>query len=54
MSALRVNTFEPENPVDLPTVQKEIGDLETQLAGVRKQMAVYLKELGLAGLANNS
>ncbi len=42
-----VDTFEPEKPVDLKAVQKEIDDLENQLAGVRKQMAGYLKELGL-------
>lgn len=43
-----VDTFEPEKPVDLKAVQKEIDDLENQLAGVRKQMAGYLKELNLA------
>jgi len=42
-----VDTFEPEKPVSLKAVQKEIDDLETQLAGVRKQMANYLKELGI-------
>lgn len=43
-----VDTFEPEKPVNLKAVQKEIDDLETQLTGVRKQMAGYLKELNLA------
>lgn len=43
-----VDTFEPEKPVDLKAVQKEIETLETELAGVRKQMAGYLKELNLA------
>lgn len=43
-----VDTFEPEKPVDLKAVQKELDDLETQLAGVRKQMSGYLKELNLA------
>jgi type I restriction enzyme M protein len=43
-----VDTFEPEKPVDLKAVQKEIDDLENQLAGVRKQMGGYLKELDLA------
>jgi type I restriction enzyme M protein len=43
-----VDTFEPEKPVDLKAVQKEIDDLENQLAGVRKQMANYLKELNIA------
>ena len=40
-----VDTFEPEKPVNLKAVQKEIDGLENQLAGVRKQMAGYLKEL---------
>jgi type I restriction enzyme M protein len=42
-----VDTYEPEKPVDLKAVQKEIEDLENQLSGMRKQMAGYLKELGL-------
>ena len=42
-----VDTFEPEKPVDLKAVQKEIETLETELAGVRKQMAGYLKELDI-------
>ena len=42
-----VDTFEPEKPVNLTAVQNEINDLEKQLTGVRKQMAGYLKELGL-------
>ena len=41
-----VDTFEPETPVDLMLVQKEIDRLEIELAGVRKQMAGFLKELG--------
>lgn len=42
-----VDTFEPEKPVDLKAVQKEIDQLEIQVAAVRQQMASYLKELGL-------
>jgi type I restriction enzyme M protein len=42
-----VDTFEPEKEVNIKGVQKEIDDLETQLAGVRKQMSGYLKELGI-------
>lgn len=42
-----VDTFEPEKAVDLKAVQKDIERLEGELAGVRKQMAGYLKELGL-------
>jgi type I restriction enzyme M protein len=40
-----VDTFEPEKEVDIKAVQKEIDDLEKQLAGVRGKMADYLKEL---------
>ncbi len=43
-----VDTFEPEKEVDLKAVQKDIERLEGELAGVRKQMAGYLKELNLA------
>jgi type I restriction enzyme M protein len=42
-----VDTFEPEKPVNLKAVQKEIEELETQLDGVRKQMTNHLKELGI-------
>ena len=42
-----VDTFEPEAEVDLKAVQKEIEDLETQLAAVRREMEAYLKELGV-------
>ena len=42
-----VDTFEPEKPVNLKVVQKEIDGLENQLSGVRKQMSGYLKELGI-------
>jgi type I restriction enzyme M protein len=42
-----VDTFEAEKEVDLKAVQKEIETLEGQLAGVRKEMAGYLRELGL-------
>ena len=43
-----VDTFEPEKDVDLKAVQKQISDLEQELASVRKQMAEYLKDLNLA------
>ena len=42
-----VDTFEEEEEIDIPTVQKEIQRLETELAAVRKEMDGYLKELGL-------
>ena len=41
-----VDTFEEEEEIDIPAVQMEIEDLEKRLAGTRKQMAGYLKELG--------
>ena len=42
-----VDTFEEEEPVDIPAVQKKIYTLETELTQVREEMAGYLKELGL-------
>ncbi|MDR9375011.1 MAG: type I restriction-modification system subunit M, partial [Schleiferiaceae bacterium] len=42
-----VDTFEEEEPVDIPTVQKEIEQLEQELAETRKEMDGYLKDLGL-------
>ncbi|MBI4023991.1 MAG: type I restriction-modification system subunit M [Verrucomicrobia bacterium] len=42
-----VDTFEEEKEVDLPAVQTEIDRLEKELAGVRKEMAGHLHELGL-------
>ena len=42
-----VDTFEEEEEIDIPAVQKEIEELETELTGVRKEMDGYLKELGL-------
>ncbi|MBL8643194.1 MAG: type I restriction-modification system subunit M [Rhodospirillaceae bacterium] len=40
-----VDTFEPEEEIDVAAVQKEINALEAELADVRKRMAGYLKEL---------
>lgn len=42
-----VDTFEEEEEIDIPVVQKEIEGLEAELTGVRKQMDGYLKELGI-------
>lgn len=42
-----VDTFEEEDPVDLPAVQKRITELEGQLAEVRQEMNRYLEELGV-------
>ena len=41
-----VDTFEEEEEIDIVAVQREIDDLEKQLAATRKEMAKYLKELG--------
>jgi type I restriction enzyme M protein len=41
-----VNTFEAEEEVDILVVQKEIEQLEADLALTRKEMAGYLRELG--------
>lgn len=42
-----VDTFEEEEEIDISVVQKEIENLENELAGVRRQMSIYLEELGL-------
>lgn len=42
-----VDTFEEEAPVDIPQVQSEILQLESELAEVRTQMDAYLNELNL-------
>ena len=42
-----VDTFEEEDEVDIAAVQEKINGIERELAEVRKQMAVCLKELGL-------
>jgi len=41
-----VDTFEEEEEVDILAVQKEIEQLEAELASTREEMAGYLKELG--------
>ena len=42
-----VDTFEPEEEIDVATVQKEIDQIEVELVEVRKRMKEYLKELGV-------
>lgn len=42
-----VDTFEPEEEIDVATVQKDIARIEAELAEVRAKMAGYLKELGV-------
>ena len=41
-----VDTFEDEEEVDIPLTQKEIKDLEEQLADVQRKMTSVIKELG--------
>ncbi len=41
-----VDTFEEEEPVDIPATQAEIKRLKGELAEVEKKMEAYLKELG--------
>ena len=42
-----VDTFEPEEEIDVAAVQKEINAIEAELTDVRQRMAGYLKELGV-------
>jgi type I restriction enzyme M protein len=42
-----VDTFVPEEQIDVASVQREIDQIETELVDVRARMRGYLKELGL-------
>ncbi len=42
-----VDTFEEEEEIDIPAVQKEIKQIESELAETQAKMNGYLKELGL-------
>lgn len=42
-----VDTFEEEEPVDIPATRKRIAELELELAKTTAQMDKYLKELGI-------
>src|SRR6056297_2512233 len=42
-----VDTFEPEEEIDVAAVQKDIVRIEAELAEVRAKMTGYLKELGV-------
>lgn len=44
-----VDTFEEEKEVDIAAVQREIEQIEGELANTREQMAAYLQELGYGG-----
>lgn len=43
-----VDTFEEEEDIDIPAAQKEIEEIETELAATRAEMKKHLKELGLS------
>jgi len=42
-----VDTFEEEEDIDIPAVQKEITEIEAELARTQEELNRYLKELGL-------
>lgn len=42
-----VDTFEPEDEVDVAAVQKDIDRIEAELSDVRAKMASFLRELGV-------
>jgi type I restriction enzyme M protein len=42
-----VDTFEEEEPVNIAQTKQDIANLELELADIKKQMQVYLLELGL-------
>ena len=42
-----VDTFEPEEEIDVAAVQKKIEQIEAELIDVRARMKGYLKELGV-------
>ncbi len=42
-----VDTFEEEEDIDIPAVQREIEELEKELVATQKELDGYLKELGL-------
>ena len=42
-----VDTFEPEEEIDVAAVQKDIVRIEAELSKVRRKMSGYLKELGV-------
>ena len=42
-----MDTFEPEEEIDVAALQHEIDQIEAELAEVRGRMRGYLKELGV-------
>jgi type I restriction enzyme M protein len=47
-----VDTTEPEEPVDIPSVLQNLGDLEKQREQTGKKLQGYLAELGYKGISN--
>ncbi|MBW2090030.1 MAG: SAM-dependent DNA methyltransferase, partial [Deltaproteobacteria bacterium] len=41
-----VDTFEPEEEIDIVAVQQEIEQIEAELTKTQKKMNIYLEELG--------
>lgn len=42
-----VDAFEEEEPVDLAAVAQELRDLQTETAGLDRELAGYCQELGI-------
>jgi len=42
-----VDTYEPEEEIDIAEVQREIDQIEAELAEIRVRMRGHLKELGV-------
>jgi len=42
-----VDTFEPEEEIDIAALQKDINRIEGEFIELRGKMAGYLKELGV-------
>ena len=42
-----VDTFEEEEPVDIPAVKQEIKELEEKKAGIKAELEALFQELGV-------
>lgn len=42
-----VDTFEEEDPIDIPAVKQEIKDLEEKKAGIKTELEALFQELGV-------
>lgn len=43
-----VDTFEEEEPIDLDQVQRQLKDIDKEIANVESEINEYLKELGVS------